>query len=86
MFKTIEVAKTQWCPFTRVGLTVGNAPNRTVSMPECGGPGGGYADVTAETRCLADGCAVWVFSSEEPQRGRCGLVNPHIALIEVGAA
>lgn len=76
MFKTIEVAKTQWCPFTRVGLTVGNSPNRTASMPECGGPGGGYADVTAETRCLADGCAVWV--PRDQKRGRCGLVNPRL--------
>lgn len=73
MYKTVEAARKLWCPFTRAGLTVGNSPNRTVSMPECGGPGGGYADITTETRCLADDCAVWIRHSES--KGRCGLIN-----------
>jgi hypothetical protein len=87
MYHTPDDARKKWCPFTRVGLTVGNSPNRTASMPECGAPAGGeYSDITDETRCFGDRCAVWIFSSEEPQKGRCGLVNPHITLIEVGTA
>ncbi len=75
MYKTIEAAKTQWCPFSRVALTAGMNANRTAGMPECGATSNtiNYADITDETRCLGDRCAVWIRQTDDV--GRCGLIN-----------
>jgi hypothetical protein len=71
-----EEAKTKWCPFSAVALTSGVAANRTASMGT-----GGYADLTDETRCLADGCMFWRWFSlrspdtrekDDPGDGYCG--------------
>lgn len=71
-------AKKLWCPFSRVALSEGMAANRTASMGR-----GGYADIHDETRCLADGCAVWrwndgphpVSELGKPKHGYCGLAG-----------
>jgi hypothetical protein len=63
-------ARKLWCPFTRVALVEGMSANRTASMGR-----GGYADISEETRCLANDCMLWRWHGLVPPHGECGMAR-----------
>jgi hypothetical protein len=67
-------AKSKWCPHVRMALVEGMAANLTADMSP---NGKGYANIHAETRCIADECMMWIWfrapTAERLGDGDCGL-------------
>lgn len=62
---TLEDAKDMWCPMARVTIDGAGSYNRQHD---------GY--IPKSCRCITYDCAVWVWSKDDEDEGRCGLIRP----------
>lgn len=61
------IAKTKWCPFSSTITNGRPGINRLTDNT-------GSAYVVTDTRCLGDGCMLWLWDAGEHE-GHCGLAN-----------
>ena len=61
MTLTPQIAKTKWCPWSRLANGANRTSNSSVEIP-------------AGTRCMASDCMAWL-SNDDAKTGRCGLVG-----------
>lgn len=65
----ITDAVTKWCPFTRIGIRIGQV-GVTINRDN-------VYTVLQGTNCIGPHCAVWISNGEK--HGQCGLVQGYMA-------